>query len=844
LETATFSPAGNPGVNSPAIIQTIIAMNRRPILPGHSIQTALATTIVVLSALAGDAVAQIEITVSTGSTSQNFDTLITGGTNQPWTNDTTLALDDSTLNGWSLFTYTNLAIGDYNAGAGGSSTGKFYSFGTGTNTERALGGVASGNTYFGSPGPATGAVAGYITFAATNNSPSTLGKFTLGFDGEQWRNGGSSNATPGVAQTMVFEYGFGATFADVGNWQAPGGNFDWASPVFGTVTAAAVDGNVAGLVSARGGTINGLSWATGETLWLRWIERNDANNDHGLAIDNFSLSWETAPPAKDLVWTPTSADWNTTDTNWKDTNNNNIVAFANNDTVTFDSTGLAQPNVQVAAGGVSPNAMTVNVGVLETYRISGGAINTNAPLQKQGVGTLELGSVYLGGLNAAAGTVRTLANDVFGDSSPVVLGNNATFDLNHHNETIGALDLTGANITTGAGLLTVMGNITVQESPTNTPTTIGGAISVGTGIHNLTVADSMAPEDLIINADISGSARIALSGPGTVQLNGDNSAYTGQFQMNSPGATVVINTVHPFGTGTGFSNALFFNAGVIRAAIPLTGANKLVTLVSIGGFGGTIEGEDVEIGGTFSFFGGSPKTLTINGDTVVTFSGIVENGDNNPNASLTIAGTGTAIITANASTYTGAFQVGDGITLGSKVILDTATGLPFSPVTVNAFSPGDAELIVKQSAPIGGLNSGGTEGVVTLGDGAPSIDPVVLTLQPELTPNAGDAFYAGTIRTAPGFTGGVVKDGAAAQTLSGPLMFDTLTVLEGTLILDNPLEDAVVTLTALNIGADGVVVLRGPSPPGPAAGPQAVPEPGAFTLLLAGAIGLLGRRRR
>jgi MYXO-CTERM domain-containing protein len=51
-----------------------------------------------------------------------------------------------------------------------------------------------------------------------------------------------------------------------------------------------VDGNNAGAVAGLGGTIGGLEWAAGETLWLRWVERNDAGSDHGLAIDNLSFS--------------------------------------------------------------------------------------------------------------------------------------------------------------------------------------------------------------------------------------------------------------------------------------------------------------------------------------------------------------------------------------------------------------------------------------------------------------------------------------------------------------------------------------------------------------------------
>lgn len=207
--------------------------------------------------------------------SQNFDTLATSGAANTWTNDSTLA-------GWSLFNKSNAAITTYAADTGSSNTGSFYSFGASSGaTDRALGGTASGGAYFGSP--TTGTVAGYIAAAFTNSTGVTLNSVTLSFDGEQWRNGGNTSA-----QTMVMQYGFGSSFASV-VWTSPGANFDWTSPVTGS-TAAAVNGNVAGLVSGKGGKLDNLSWDNNSTLWVRWVENNDAGNDHGLAIDNFTLS--------------------------------------------------------------------------------------------------------------------------------------------------------------------------------------------------------------------------------------------------------------------------------------------------------------------------------------------------------------------------------------------------------------------------------------------------------------------------------------------------------------------------------------------------------------------------
>jgi hypothetical protein len=256
------------------------------------------SSIVVLAALInGVGRLAADISYSGGLYTQDFDSLISSGTSQPWTND-------STLMGWHLFRQDAanppVAITAYSANDGSSTTGSFYSYGTSGTSERALGGLGSGGSYFGSP--ASGAVAGWMAVSFNNASGATIMDFTIAFDGEQWRNGGS-----GSPNTMVLEYGFGATFASVGTWTAPGGNFDWASPV-ATGGAAAVNGNSAGLVAGRGGTVSNLSWANGQTLWIRWIERNDTGNDHGMAIDNFSFS-ATVIPEPGAAWLLGALAW-------------------------------------------------------------------------------------------------------------------------------------------------------------------------------------------------------------------------------------------------------------------------------------------------------------------------------------------------------------------------------------------------------------------------------------------------------------------------------------------------------------------------------------------------------
>jgi hypothetical protein len=242
----------------------------------------LLASVALLSA-ASAAQATVSVTSASFTYSQDFNSLATAGASNAWANDVTLA-------GWSLYNKNSAAITSY--GTVASGTGGFFAFGNGSSADRALGGTGSGGTVFGSP--QSGALAGWIAVAFTNTSAVALDSFTLRFDGEQWRNGGSTTSTPSIVQTMKLEYGFGATMATVSAWTAPGGSFDFASPVFGTTAAAAVDGNGAGRVANLGGTVN-TTWAPGSTLWVRWAEVNDANSDHSLAIDNVSLSVTAVP---------------------------------------------------------------------------------------------------------------------------------------------------------------------------------------------------------------------------------------------------------------------------------------------------------------------------------------------------------------------------------------------------------------------------------------------------------------------------------------------------------------------------------------------------------------------
>ena len=231
---------------------------------------------------------------SAGSTySQNFDSLASSGTDFAWTNDPPA----SAFTGWSLFRVTSntdatpVAMHFYDTSNGSASSGRFYSFGT--NADRALGGLGSGNFgYFGdAAGVGFGKPAGWIAASFSNNTGTQLTQFTVKYDGEQWSDAGDNE--PPYAQTMKLEYGFGTSFSSVSIWTAPGSSFNFTSPVF-TTNAVAIDGNNAGRVANLGGTVSSLAWQAGQTLWIRWTEQNDAGNDAAMAIDNFSFSGNLA----------------------------------------------------------------------------------------------------------------------------------------------------------------------------------------------------------------------------------------------------------------------------------------------------------------------------------------------------------------------------------------------------------------------------------------------------------------------------------------------------------------------------------------------------------------------
>jgi hypothetical protein len=260
---------------------------------------------VTVAAAAGLASAQTFLSYTTsGSVYTNtFDSPILASTGNPtWTNNSPF----QTITGWSAYrsgsagvsglrddTSTNVSA--YSANDGASNTGSLYSYGSSGTSERALGTLASAAGDF------------LMMFAVRNDTGLTLDSFTFNYDFEQWRNGGNTSAHSLVVDYKVktnASFSSGLNFENQASfttgYTAPGAAWNGTS-VVNTATAGAVDGNAAGLVANRGGTITGITWNPGTLLIIRFWDDNNSGNDHGLAIDNVRFSAVPTPGAAALL---------------------------------------------------------------------------------------------------------------------------------------------------------------------------------------------------------------------------------------------------------------------------------------------------------------------------------------------------------------------------------------------------------------------------------------------------------------------------------------------------------------------------------------------------------------
>lgn len=225
-------------------------------------------------AFAGTAAAQISITALNVPHSQNFDGM----------GDTDFGLVDD-ITGPLFGFYAFRAVGNTSpntvfADSGAEIFAGFRNYGSPSTSERALGML---------PGPATGGMR--IGLRIANNSGGPISSLEISYTGEQWHDGGN-----GVPQTLAFAYRKDVSVNEVNTGTyTPVPALSFITPTVG-VGPTALDGNSLANRTFRSATVV-VNLAAGQEIMLRWEGLDVAGGDHGLAIDNLTVTGRGGPTA-------------------------------------------------------------------------------------------------------------------------------------------------------------------------------------------------------------------------------------------------------------------------------------------------------------------------------------------------------------------------------------------------------------------------------------------------------------------------------------------------------------------------------------------------------------------
>jgi Bacterial Ig-like domain/Ig-like domain CHU_C associated len=305
---------------------------------------------------------QVSITSAGTAFTQDFNSLANTGT----ATVATLPL------GWTFEEAAANANTTYTAGIGSANGGDTYSFGPAASTDRALGGIQSGNLI-----PNIGA-------SFTNNTGAAITTLAVAYTGEQWRIGAL-----GRVDRLEFSYSTNATSLTTGTYTAITA-LDFTAPTT-TGAAGALDGNAAANRTAITSTIIGLNIPNGATFWIKWADFNATGADDGLAIDDFSI---TVPGGVDL--TPPLA------TTFTPLDNAINVPTSTNLSILFNEA------VQKGTGNISIKKVSDN-SVVQTIDVTTAAVTVAGTTVTTTINALQLGTAYYVEIDATA--IKDIANN-------------------------------------------------------------------------------------------------------------------------------------------------------------------------------------------------------------------------------------------------------------------------------------------------------------------------------------------------------------------------------------------------------------------------------------------------
>ncbi len=222
-----------------------------------------------------------------GSYAQSFNGLGQSGTATiigPGPHGITGVLGSVDVEGWFganfLGSSGNTEFRAHNGSLAGSMGRGVVFFGDNASGERALGALPTSNqiSSFG--------------LVLTNTTTQTFSAVNISFDGEQWRAGGAN-----ILNSLNFTYGFGSSLVDA---TVDAAQLNFVAPVL-SGGEFALNGNLPANQTAVSGTLNGLAWAPGQSLVLRWNAIDLSGQDNGLAIDDLVVLGIPGITALDLA---------------------------------------------------------------------------------------------------------------------------------------------------------------------------------------------------------------------------------------------------------------------------------------------------------------------------------------------------------------------------------------------------------------------------------------------------------------------------------------------------------------------------------------------------------------
>ncbi|WP_233235076.1 autotransporter-associated beta strand repeat-containing protein [Bordetella sp. LUAb4] len=408
-------------------------------------------------------------------------------------------------------------------------------------------------------------------------------------------------------------------------------------------------------------------------------------------------------------------------------------------------------------GGTFINAGTLALG-------PGGSLSSSGPLDLTGTGTFDISSggnqaigslagvvgstVALGGKTLTVGGISdtTYAGSIGGSGGLVKNG-------------VGVQALSGASTFSGGVTLNAGGLVVGNDAALGIGAlTVGGAATLDTAgtvaLANDVVLNAgltaLGTNNLTLNGNVSGTGSLTKDGSATLTLNGTNT-YTGGTSINA--GTLAL------GAGASLSSSGIVNVAM-GATFDLSAGNGTQA------FGTLIGNGAVDLGA---------NSLIVGGPTDGTFSGAIGG-----TGGLVKEGTGTQTLTG-ANTYTGSTKINAGTlaigpggsTASTSVVMLTAAGTGYDISAAGAQTIGSLQGVAGSTVALGGND---------------------LTLA-----GVANANFEGVISGA----GGLIKNGAATQYLSGANTYSGGTTFSGgVLVLGN---NAALGTGTVTVGADSTL---------------------------------------